>query len=294
MKKVLNVFGIIFGVIFSAALIVSLTVTPVLSGATNFFNTKNLQKMVNSIDFADILTESMGTASSAAEAQMLDTFMEAGVIEEFVTLYVEDLFAELDGDPTAKKLTPERVVQIFDKHMDVMVQMAKSQMDAETLQYVSDAEIEVMLRQGLEQEAPSMIASFPSLQELGIDEEVLDVVRTLRDGFLLKVGIALVVIFTLIVLACQFPRFKSFMWLGVDFVLGGGFAFVAAVGFELILKTAMVSMPFGMDVLNPMIAGFTGSIKKGAFVELGLAVLFIVIFVVGHKLSKPKATPEIG
>ena len=292
MKKVLNVFGIILGVFFSVALIISLSVTPVLSGATNFFKTDNLQKMVNTIDFADILTESMGEMSDA-ETQMLDTFLETGVVEELVNLYIEDLLAELDGNPTAKKLTPDAVLRILDKHMDMLVQMTKSQMDAETLQYVTDADIEGMLRQGLEQESSSLIASFPSLQDIGIDEEVLDMVRILRDGFVLKVGIALVVVFALIVFVCQFPRFKSFMWLGVDFVLGGGLTLVIAVCFDLILKAAMVSMPLGADILNPMVEVFTGSMKIGALIELGLAVLFIVIFVVGRKLLKKKAVPQM-
>lgn len=137
-----------------------------------------------------------------------------------------------------------------------------------------------------------MIASFPSLQELGVDEEILNVVRMLRDGIVSIVGIMLVVIFALLVLVCQFPRFKSFMWLGVDFILGGGLTLVVTVSFEAIFNVAMAGIPLGTDILSPMVEGFTGTMKAGALIELGLAVLFIVIFVVGRKVLRKKMMPQ--
>lgn len=287
-KKVLNVFGIIFGVIFSFALIGSLVVAPALSGANNFFKTENLKKMVNEIDFSVIVADTMGGMSDE-DSEMMDVLFEEGIMDEFLELYVEDLFAALDGDSATKKLTAESVQEIFENHMDVFVNMTKAQMDEETLQYVTDQEIEDMLRESLAEEAEGMAQSFPSLQDMGLDAETLNVIGMFRDGLVATVGIVLVSVFAVIVLICQFPRFKSFMWLGVDFILGGGLTLVLAMGFEVLLKAVMVEIEFGNEILDPMVEMFAGSMKTGAFIELGLAVVFIIIFVVGRMMLKKKA-----
>lgn len=287
-KKVLNVFGIIFGVIFSFALIGSLVVAPALSGANNFFKTENLKKMVNEIDFSVIVADTMGGMSDE-DSEMMDVLFEEGIMDEFLELYVEDLFAALDGDSATKKLTAESVQEIFENHMDVFVNMTKAQMDEETLQYVTDQEIEDMLRESLAEEAEGMAQSFPSLQDMGLDAETLNVIGMFRDGLVATVGIVLVSVFAVIVLICQFPRFKSFMWLGVDFILGGGLTLVLAMGFEVLLKAVMVEIEFGNEILDPMVEMFAGSMETGAFIELGLAVVFIIIFVVGRMMLKKKA-----
>ncbi|MBQ9122876.1 MAG: hypothetical protein IJY10_05215 [Lachnospiraceae bacterium] len=287
-KKVLNVFGIIFGVIFSFALIGSLVVAPALSGANNFFKTENLKKMVNEIDFSVIVADTMGGMSDE-DSEMMDILFEEGIMDEFLELYVEDLFAALDGDSATKKLTAESVQEIFENHMDVFVNMTKAQMDEETLQYVTDQEIEDIVRESLAEEAEGMAQSFPSLQDMGLDAETLNVIGMFRDGLVATVGIVLVSVFAVIVLICQFPRFKSFMWLGVDFILGGGLTLVLAMGFEVLLKAVMVEIEFGNEILDPMVEMFAGSMKTGAFIELGLAVVFIIIFVVGRMMLKKKA-----
>ena len=292
-KKVLNVFGIIFGVIFSCALVLSLVVTPALSGATKFFKTENLRKIVTEIDFAALVQDSM-ESTSAEETEMIDLLFEEGIMDEFLGLYVEDLFAELDGDPGAKKLTAETATAIFADHIDVFVEMAKAQMDEETLQYVSDQEIADMLKENLAAEAQGMVDSFPSLYDLGLDEETLNVMGIFRDGLVGIVGIVMVAIFAIIVFICQFPRFKSFMWLGVDFLIGGGLAFVVASSLEAIFKIAAASIPFGNMIMDPIVGTFAGAMKTGALIELGLAVLFIVIFIVGRVLLKKKVTPQVA
>ncbi len=285
-RKVLNVFGIILAVIFSFALVVSLAVAPALSGANNFFKTENLQAMVNSIDFSALVEDSL----DSEESEMMDVLFEEGIMEEFINLYVEDLFAELDGASAAKKLTAEAVVQIFEKHMDVFVNMAKAEMDEETLQYVSEEEIKEKLRESLQAQAQGMVDSFPNLYEMGLDEETLNVIGMFRDGLVATVGIVLVSVFAVIVWVCQFPRFKSFMWLGVDFILGGGLTLVLAMGFEAIFKTVLAEIPMGNNIMDPMVGTFAGSMKMGALIELGLAVVFIVIFIVGRMMLKKKAS----
>lgn len=287
-KKVLNVFGIILGVIFSFALIASLIVAPVLSGATIFFKTENLKKMVNEIDFATIVADSMG-GMSEEDAEMMDILFEEGIMDELMVLYVEDLFAALDGGSTTKKLTAETVLDIFEKHMDVFVDMTKAQMDEEMLQYITDQDIEDILLDTLPEEAESIVLSVPSLQDMGLDADTLHVIGMFRDGLVATVGILLISVFAVIVLLCQVPRFKSFMWLGVDFILGGGLTLVIAMGFELLLKTAMSAIPFGNEIIDPMVEIFAGSMKKGAVIELVLAVVFIVIFIVGRMALKKKA-----
>lgn len=293
LKKVLNVFGIIFGVIFSFALIGSLVVAPALFGACEFVQTDNLKKIVNEMDIKAIAMDSM-VSTSAEEAEMMDVLLESGMLDEILDLYIEDLFTELDGNQTAKKLTKESVTVILENHMDTFVEMTKSQLDEQTLQLISDEEIAALLEESLGETAQGMVDSFPTIYDMGLDQETLNTIGTLRDGLVGTVGVVLVAVFAVIVFICQFPRFKSFMWLGVDFVIGGGLTLVLATSLEVILKAALTSIPLGTAILNPVVETFAGAMKKGALLELGLAVLFIVIFIVGRVILKKKAAPQVA
>jgi len=292
LKKVLNVFGIIFGVIFSFALIGALVVAPVLSGACEFVQTDNLKKIVSEMDMKAIMMDSM-VGSSAEDAELMNVLFEDGLMDEIMDLYIEDLFTELDGGTVAKKLTGESVTVIMENHMDTFVELTKSQLDEQTLQLVSDEEIADMLRESLGETAQEMVDSFPTIYDMGLDEETLNTIGVLRDGLVGTVGIVLVAILAVIVFICQFPRFKSFMWLGVDFIIGGGLTLVLATSLELILKAALASIPLGTAIMNPVVETFAAAMKKGALVELGLAVLFVVIFIVGRVILKKKAALQV-
>lgn len=293
LKKVFNVFGIILCVIFSIPLICSLVAAPILSGACDFVQTENLKKIVNEIDMEAIAMDSLG-ASSAEDAEMMDILFKEGIMDEILDLYVEDVFAELDDTPAPKKLTGEAVMAIFEKHMDTFVAITKAQLDEETLQLVTDADIADLLRDSFKESSQGMADSMPTLSELGITDEALETMSVLRDGLVSTVGIVTVAVFAVIILLCQVPRFKSFMWLGVDFVIGGGLTLVIATSLQAIMKIAMASVPFGNEIMDPIVGTFAGVMKTGALIELGLAVLFIVIFIVGRLILKRKAAPQVA
>ena len=293
LKKVFNVFGIILCVIFSIPLICSLVVAPVLSGACDFVQTENLKKIVNEIDMEAIAMDSLG-AGSAEEAEMMDILFKEGIMDEILDLYVEDVISALDKAPAAKKLTGDAVMAIFEKHMDTFVEMTKAQLDEATLQLVTDEDIADMLRESFKESAQGMADSMPSISELGITEEAVEVMTVLRDGLVSTVGIVTVVALAIVILLCQVPRFKSFMWLGVDFFIGGGLTLVIATSLQAIMKIAMASIPFGNEIMDPIVGTFAGAMKTGALIELGLAVLFIVIFIVGRVILKKKVAPQVA
>jgi len=244
------------------------------------------------MDMKAIMMDSM-VGSSAEDAELMNVLFEDGLMDEIMDLYIEDLFTELDGGTVAKKLTGESVTVIMENHMDTFVELTKSQLDEQTLQLVSDEEIADMLRESLGETAQEMVDSFPTIYDMGLDEETLNTIGVLRDGLVGTVGIVLVAILAVIVFICQFPRFKSFMWLGVDFIIGGGLTLVLATSLELILKAALASIPLGTAIMNPVVETFAAAMKKGALVELGLAVLFVVIFIVGRVILKKKAALQV-
>ena len=84
------------------------------------------------------------------------------------------------------------------------------------------------------------------------------------------------------------------MWLGVDFFIGGGLTLVIATSLQAIMKIAMASIPFGNEIMDPVVGTFAGAMKTGALIELGLAVLFIVIFIVGRVILKKKAASQVA
>lgn len=292
LKKVFNVFGIILAVVFSVPLIASLIAAPVLSGVNEFTKIENLKKIVDEIDFETLAGEAMG-ASGLADAE-LQLFLEEGILGEILDLYVEDVLAALDSTSATKKLTGDAVMVILENHMDAFVAYAKSQLDEETLAVVTDEMIAQMLREDLGEVAQSMADSMPSIDQLGIPAEVIEVMELFRAGTVTLASTVLVAVLAFVVFLCQAPRFKSFMWLGIDFLIGGGLAFVVSTMMSVFLQIMTAYVPVDGSVLNPVVGVFAAPIKKGALIELGLAVLFIVIFIVGRLILKKKAAPQVA
>lgn len=283
-KKIMNVLGILLAVIVSLILAVVLVATPVVSGAASFFEAENLSKIVRSIDFNQLLLGDGQLEQKLGEyGPLLETFSETEAMEQILDLYIADVLNSLKGSGE-KQLTAAAVQEIMLAQIDEFMPVVKAQLgDAAAL--LPQEEIEKYVVSYLESYGDTILNMLPSIEELGLSEEVLRGVRLLGEGKIVTIMLIAVAMLSVLVLLLRWVGFKGFMWLGVDYLLSAVVVFLASFGIggagALLVS---VAGPMAELVAEPILSVLSAALFKGAGIYAGLAVLFILIFVVGRKL----------
>lgn len=288
-KKIMNVLGIFLAVIVSLVLVLVLLATPVVSGAASFFEAENLSKIVRSIDFNELLLGDGQMEQQLGEyGPILEVLSESGVVEEMLDLYIEDVMSTLKGSGE-KHLTVEAVEKVMIAHMDDIMPMVKAQL-GDVASLLPDEEIEKYAIMYLESYGESIIDMFPSIDELGLSEDVLMGVRLLGEGKIVTVMIIVAVVLSVLILLLRPVHVSGFMWLGVDYLISAVVVFLASFGIggagALLIS---VAGPMAELVAEPILSVLSAAMFKGAGIYAGLAVLFIIIFVIVKKLLAKKA-----
>ncbi|MBQ8822420.1 MAG: hypothetical protein IJZ82_07230 [Lachnospiraceae bacterium] len=288
-KKIMNVLGIFLAIIVSLVLAVVLIATPVVSGAASFFEAENLSKIVRSLDFNELLLGNGQLEQQLGEyGPLLDAISETAVLEDVVDLYVEDVMNALEGSGE-KHLTVEAVKEIMVAHMDEIMPIVKSQM-GDVASLLPEEEIEKYVVTYLESYGDTIINKLPSIEDLGLSEDVLMGVRLLGEGRIVTVLVIAIAVLSVLILLLRWVHFKGFMWLGVDYLISALVVFLASFGIGG-AGALLVSVAGSMAelVAEPILSVLSAAMFKGAGICAGLAVLFIIIYVVGRKLFMKKA-----
>ncbi len=262
---------------------VMLVVTPMVSASGSFLQAKNLQQVVNGIDFTEVIKGSI--EENGFEGELLNELMETQFMEELMAMYVEDFFAVLDDENVQKKLTPDTFKKLINTHMDELLPIIKSYIGVDDS--LPEETLVKMVSQMLGDEAEEMIEMLPSPEDLGMDASVIMAVRVLREGILLKALIGAIAVLSLLIVLCRFVRFKGFMWLGVGYCLPAALILAAALfirnyGASFINE----AVPEAGIILDSVLSVLTNQMLKGTGVIAGLGILFILIFVLGRRVHK--------
>ena len=288
-KTIMNVLGILLAVVVSFVLAIVLVGTPVVSGAASFFKPDNMSKIIRSMDFEKLLFENETLQASLGEyGPFLDALKDTDVLEEVAGLYVEDMLASLNGS-SERHLTADAVQELLVKNMEDIMPVVKAQL-GDVAAFLPEEELEAYVASYVGAYGEDIISVLPDINELGLSEDVLAGVRLLGEGAIvmaLYVGIA---VLSLLLVLLRFPRFKGFIWLGVVLLLSAGVVGVASFGIGG-AGALLVSLAGSMAelVAEPILAVLSAAMFKGAGIYAGLAVLFIIVFVVGRKLLIRKA-----
>ena len=289
-KKIINVFGILIALVLCLVLTAALITTPVLSATTSFMQTETLKKVVKNIDYKELLAQYDMEGSledSGLSAELIDSLVQTGLVEEVVEVYVDSVFAVLEGDADDVVLSAETVNDILQKYLDDIVPIVKEMIGDE---YPIPEEMIRSLTSDMLKEYSGEIADMlPGKSDLGLEEEVLMAITLLRDGTIFWAMVAVVGILSLLILLCRFMRFKGFMWLGVVYLICGAITLMAAVSMGDAARMVMVNTEPGTEaIITPIISILSAKMLKGGGIVAGLAVLFIIIFVVGRKIRKKR------
>ena len=132
---------------------------------------------------------------------------------------------------------------------------------------------------------PELIGDGPVEEPVDDTATLLQVVRKLHDGTIMMTLIAVVAVISLLIALFRWPRFKGFMWLGVDYAIAAGVSFLLAPAVETLLVLFEIDEEY-QSMLAPITNNIASNVTKVAVIEAVLAVLFIAIFVAGRILLK--------
>lgn len=293
-KIVMNVFGIIGASFLSILLVIALMATPMVSAVTAFFQGENITKIVTSVDYTEIITAEMDMseigATQQAEIELFDELMDSEMMKDIIELCVDNIFAVMDGTAENDGITAEDIKDIAEEHMDELKAIVKTYI-GDTIPLTEET-LDEMTTSLIDECATDIAEMMPTAEDLGLDDEVLNVIVNLRNGTYFWIVFGITAGLTLLVMLCQVMRFKGFMWIGVDYLVAAVFTLISSFA----MKAADLSMLLGDEIgVASVFSAATGIIfsemLKCAGIMALLGVLFIVIFVVGRKLlKKSKAT----
>lgn len=295
MKKIFNFFGIIISFVLSLVLFVELLVVPVVSATTSFTQIDNLKKIVSQID----LSQLEFTDENGADAELLNQLLEGDLMAELLELYVEDIFMTLEDNGGERIFTVEALKAVCEEHMEELLPIVKEVMKEElTLpdgSMLKDEDLEKVVLQLINEEADNLIQEFPTVEDLGITEEVILGLKYLREGMVWFVFIGAAAVLSLLILLFRCVQFKGFVWLGVVYFLAGGINLLAAVALQKSGSAlAEILVPETEGIIAPIISVLGTEMFKGAAVIGLFAVAFICIYVVTNKASSKKVVEGIA
>lgn len=288
-KIVMNVFGIIGASFLSILLVIALMATPMVSAVTAFFQGENISKIVTSVDYTEIIAAEMDMgemgATQQAEIELFDELMNSEMMKDIIELCVDNIFAVMDGTAENDGITAEDIKDIAKEHMDELKAIVKTYI-GDTIPLTEET-LDEMTTSLVDECATDIAEMMPTAEDLGLDDEVLNVIVNLRNGTYFWIVFGITAGLTLLVMLCQVMRFKGFMWIGVDYLVAAVFTLISSFA----MKAADLSMLLGDEIgVASVFSAATGIIfsemLKCAGIMALLGVLFIVIFVVGRKLLK--------
>ncbi len=300
-KKIFNVLGILVSVVLSLILAVTLLVTPLLSAATALVQTETLHSVIHQADFTQLLPD--GTGDEMADAILTTNFMD-----DLVQLYVDDILAVLDGTDQ-RSLTNQALIELAQLHMDELIPIFRPYALEQAKQSVevpdgvavnwdellTDETISSAVMQYLSENGEDLLSSFPTPEDLGIDQNVTAALAVVRGGALHTASIVLAAVLTILILLCRWVRFKGFMWAGVVYILFGAidlaYSFLLK-GFDFSILYA--DIPELTGLIPILLSSLVPPLVRTSAVVAALGVLFVAIFIVARSILKKAKTRRHG
>lgn len=160
--KMVDSFAGLIAVILSIALVIVLMTVPVFTAAHTAFVPETLQDLLLSV------TQQLGAGEPAdPQAALIPKLLETQMAKDLLGLYVDDLFARLDGGTV---LTAQAIRELAEKNMDELVPMLR-EMAGEAgmeLDLLSDAELKTFAAQLVDFYAEQILDQLPTPARLGI------------------------------------------------------------------------------------------------------------------------------
>ena len=284
-KIIMNILGIIGASFLSILLVIALNVTPVVSAASSFLQGENIYKMIASLDYSEIISSEMEIDGESLEGKIANELMKSEMMEELVNLCTDNIFETIDNNGENDPITPDDIEDIAKDHEDELKKIIKEHIGNDIP--LTEDVLDEMTDSLIEEYSVELAETLPTAEDLGLSPDVLNIIMNLRNNTYFWIAFGIAAGLTLLVMLCQVMRFKGFMWIGVDYLLAAVFTLISSFGIKVLDLCAIMEVDRTAEPVMETVKGIISSgMLKGAAIEAGLGVVFIVVFIVGRKLWK--------
>lgn len=302
MKKVLNVFGIIFAVLFSLALIPTLITAPIWTGVSGLLQPEVIEEVT-----AQVVAEIDLTEVSLNNPELLQSLTEAGLSPEaaqvllssqtahqMVVLLGNDFAQVLQGSFQTSSLTEAELLRIAEENRAELIQIMRLMAPAETAALTDDQvsqAVDLLLH---EQVLPMLADLNPAMLDLQSQlHEDFAVAMELLTGPVVTMALLIAaLVLAVLIFLCRWPQQKGLLWLGIDAAL----AALPVLGLAFSLKGAQISQTLSQgaglpDVFGPVLHRAGNSVLIGGLLLAAAAAALIGGFILlrDRRLKKQAA-----
>uniref|UniRef100_UPI004057906E hypothetical protein n=1 Tax=Acetatifactor sp. TaxID=1872090 RepID=UPI004057906E len=314
LKKIGNIFGILFAFVLSVALMVVLIAIPIVSAASSFTQGETLHQVMAEIDYSQVITAAVVNSDvvntedvvtvgpeQGVSSDILEDIMNTEAVGEVLDLYMEDAFAALEGGGEIS-LTPEALQEIAGEHMDELIGVAKEFLGEDV--EMTDEQVSEFVSQTVEEHADTIIEMLPPVEEMlpirqdaasiqqeentDVTQMLVDALISLRNGTSVMAVIIVAVIISVLILLCRITRLKGFMWLGVVYLISAGLALIGSSVMGGSKVVELLDMGAAGEVVGPIFSILASKMRESTFMIAICAAVFILIFAVGRFILKSK------
>ena len=288
MKILFNIIGVLLGIAASFLLFLALFCTPIVTASTKMLQPETMQQLLDQIDLQDELQKLVGENTpiglDGVDTAFVEDLINSELMGELLEIYIENLLGILEKDDVTL-LAEEQIAPLLEKHLPEMTGLIKSHLPAEVT--LTDEQISEYTVTTIEPILSEITSALPTLEELGLEEGMITVIRYTYDKTILKYTLLAVVILSALILFLRFPRFKGFMWLTIHY------------GFFTLLYFCIYKYCFMKDVQQmeempiPILEFFGYEYRSSAIIAFICTVVFLVVFITGRKIHIPRQTEEL-
>lgn len=321
LKKTANVFGILLSVLFSVVLLLLLVAAPVVNALCSFTEAKTIHKVIQNIDFVEIVTQHDELRETLAEYGMdghfLDGITETALTEELVYAYVDSLFE-------GKEFSPQVVENIVVAHREQAVSLFRRLAEEKGNQTsnVSDEEFFEMILNAIQTEWDKIFAALPTAEDMGLttesyagmqydstitlcaskslsrsvpqEEEPAEqeiplgsYVMYLRSGAPMRMIILAVAILSVMIALLRWTRLKGFLWLAVVYLLSAVLGFGCTAGLDIVYQFVPTEGITELLVV-PVLSVLADTMNRGSLLIGVLGILFLAVYITSRILLKKR------
>ena len=265
-----------------------------------------LRKMLEDNSIREVIASFLPDDIAAAEREtaidqavgyiesIINKLIASPAVKEVLNLYTVDVVSAALGKGEEPHFTVDSVRRILTENEDELCDLIVSCLPADV--EITKEQLHTVVQEFCDNGVEALVESLPSGEDLikDADGDIADVQMALRiiaNPVWLWLLIGITVLFAGIIYALRFPRFKGFLWLGIDAAIAAGW--LAIIGFSGSIALNLIPMEGEVRAtMSALVGVLTSPIRIDALILLGVAVVLIALFIVLRKLvvNKKKAT----
>ena len=291
-KRIYNVFRIFFAIILSIILVGLVCTTPLIATATSLLSADTFHKVINTLDMSRV-SESFFSPDETIEVNGITMtipheILDSPLMKDILILYFDSIFAVIEGNDPANILTVSAVKDITNQYTDELLPVLKKNISAdvplsdEMLQQILDSTIETLI--------PSLLATLPTTEEMGIHSTTITTLQKIHNGTFLTYALLAIGIFSILLYLCRFSRFQGFVWLGIVYMVSA----ILNLIFALLSSTGVHFLSASNDlseieyIITPLFTIMTETLYQYAKITALLGLLFFFLFFICRKFFTNK------